>query len=129
MTDARQAKKTALSVGVVLLALGGLSLWRHHPLRAEILGGSGACLILIGLFAPGLAAPFHSGWMKLAGALGYVNSRIILSLVHFLILAPVGLVMRIAGRDPLNRRRPATDSYWIPRPTPRQSREQFERLF
>ncbi len=129
MTDPKQARKTALSVGAVLLALSAFSLWRNHLLRSEFLGGAGLCLILIGLLTPGFAVPFHVAWMKLAGALGYVNSRVILSLTYYGILTPVGFLIRLAGRDPLNRRRRPAESYWIRRAKPRQDREQFERLF
>lgn len=129
MTDPRQARKTALMVGSALLLLAALSLWRAHLVRAEVLGGAGALLLLLGLFAPRWTVPFHNAWMKFAGALGYINSRILLSLMYYGVLTPVGLVLRVAGHDPLNRRRRPSDSYWIPRPKPRQDPEQFERLF
>ena len=128
LTDPRQARKSALSVGLVLLSLGAFSLWRHHPLRAEILGGLGAFLLLLGLLAPRWAVPFHIVWMKFAAVLGYINSRIILSVMYYGVMTPIGLLARLAGRDPLRRRR-ALDSYWIPRAKTRQDRDQFERLF
>ena len=127
--NSRQARKTALSVGVALLAAAAWSFWRGHSGRAEFFGGAGACLIVLGIVAPQLTLPFHVAWMKFATALGYINSRVILSIMYYGVLAPVGLVMRVAGRDPLNRRRKPAESYWIPRPKPRQDHEQFERLF
>ena len=129
MTDHIQSRQTALLVGAVLLALGGFSWWRAHPLRAEILAGAGAVLILLGLIAPQWARPFHVAWMKFAFFLGHVNSRLILGLMYYGVLTPVGFVTRLAGRDPLNRRRKSAGSYWIPRVKPRQGRGQFERLF
>ena len=130
MTDAdRQSRQTALSVGVVFVAFGGISFWRHHLLRAEVLAGAGALLLLLGALAPRWARPFHAAWMRFAHALGYVNSRIILSIMFYGVMTPVGFFLRLAGRDPLRRRRAASDSYWIPRPKTRQDREQFERLF
>ena len=133
MTDPRaglkQARQTALVVGSVLLLLGGGSLWRGHLLRAEILGGAGAILLLLGLAVPQWTVPFHRAWMKLAGWLGYVNSRLLLSIMYYGVLTPVGFLLRLAGRDPLRRRRKGLESYWIPRPRARQDREQFERLF
>ena len=111
------------------MAIGAWSLWRHHPLRAEFLGGTGVLLCLLGLVAPRWTQPFHVAWMKFAGALGYVNSRLILSVMYYGVLTPVGFFMRLAGRDPLKRRRAPAESYWIPRPKTRQDREQFERLF
>lgn len=124
-----QARKTALIVGAVLVLAGSISLWRDHLLRAEIMGGAGALLLLLGWLAPQWAEPFHWAWMKLAAGLGYVNSRIILSIMYYGVLTPIGFVMLLAGRDPLRRRGPGQDSYWIPRPRVRQEHEQFERLF
>ncbi len=133
MTDARaetkQARKTALVVGAVLVAFAAFSLWRAHPLRAQVLGGAGALLLLIGGLAPSWARPFYRGWMTLAAGLGYVNSRIILGVMYYGVMTPVGLVMRLAGRDPLRRRGRAAGSYWIPSPKTRQNPAQFERLF
>ncbi len=67
--------------------------------------------------------------MRLAHALGYVNSRILLSAIYFAVVTPYGLVLRVLGRDTMNRRRSKRPSYWIPKSKTRQSREQFERLF
>ncbi len=128
MTEVRQARKTALLVGAVLLVLGAWSLMRQHPLRAQVFSGLGAYLLLIGLAVPRLAVPFHRGWMKLARALGWINSRVLLGLLYYGVLTPAGVVMRLFGRDPL-RRRTAAASYWVPRAKPRQDPAQFERLF
>ena len=67
--------------------------------------------------------------MAFAGVLGYINSRILLSLMFYLVIAPYGYVMRFFGRDILHRRGPRQDSYWIRRAKTRQPREQYERLF
>lgn len=131
MTDTtpRQARKTALVVGVVLLALGFWSVWRHHALRAQVLCGLGAYLLVLGLVAPRWAVPFHDAWMKLAHGLGWINSRLLLGILYYGVFTPLGRLLRLARRDPLHRRGPGAGSYWITRPKPRQDREQFERLF
>ncbi len=112
-----------------MLLFAALSLWRSHLLRAELFAGIGAMLVLLALLAPSWAIPFHVAWMKFAAVLGYINSRIILSLMYYGVMAPIGVILRLTGRDPLHRRRGASGSYWIPRAKTRQDREQFERLF
>jgi Saxitoxin biosynthesis operon protein SxtJ len=94
-----------------------------------LFGSIGAALLIVGLLFPAAARGFHTAWMSLASALGYVNSRVLLTLVYYLVFTPYGFVMRLAGRDPLRRRGKTQESYWIPRKTTRQTREQFERLF
>ncbi len=129
MTELKQARKTALSVAAVLLAGAAWSLWRGHLVRAAVFGTAGSLLLLMATVEPRWTARFHLAWTKLAAFLGYVNSRIILSVLYYGVLTPVGLFLRALGRDPLNRRHHAADSYWIPRANPRQDRAQFERLF
>ena len=128
VTDA-QARKTALVVGGVLLAVAAWNLYRGRATVVTIFGALGALLVLAGLLAPPLARAFHTAWMKFAVLLGHVNSRVLLTLVYYLVMTPYGVVTRLVGRDPLRRRGAARGSYWVERKTTRQTREQFERLF
>jgi hypothetical protein len=67
------------------------------------------------LFAPALLRHVHAGWTRLGLALGSVNTRIILTLFFAISIVPVGLVMRLFGRDPMRwRLDPDCDSYRIP---------------
>ena len=60
----------------------------------------------------------YVGWMRAAEPLGFTFSHLVLAAVYYGVLTPIGLVLRLAGRDPLRRRfdRQAT-TYWIERPT------------
>lgn len=127
--DDAQARKTAFVVAIVLLLFAGWNLYRQRLIVAEVLGGIGCLLLLSGLLLPSVARRFHIFWMKVAAILGYVNSRILLSLLFYGVITPYGLVSRLVGRDPLNRRGQGRSSYWIPRENSRQAKEQFERLF
>jgi hypothetical protein len=128
-THDAQPRKTALVVAAVF---GLIAAWNGYAGRwpmAAGLGGLAGLLLLVGLSSPTWAGYFHAVWMRAARALGFVNSRILLSLMYYGVLTPYGLVSRLGGRDPLNRRGPGRPSYWVPRKSPRQMREQFERLF
>lgn len=124
-----QGRKTALIVACVLLALSAWNFYRHRPTVVIILGSLGVALLLIALLLPSLARRFHILWMRFAVALGYVNSRVLLSLMFYGVFTPYGLLSKIFGRDPLNRRGRGKDTYWIERKRTRQTKEQFERLF
>ena len=128
VTDA-QARKTALVVAAVLLLIAGWNLYRGRMTVVAVLGGVGVALVLTGLLVPPLARRFHVFWMKVAAVLGYVNSRVLLTLMYYGVFAPYGLVSRLAGRDPLRRRGAKRESYWTERKHTRQTKEQFERLF
>jgi hypothetical protein len=128
VTDA-QARKTAFLVGGVLLLIAA---WNFHRGRMNIVwvfGALGALLVVAGAVVPPAARAFHTGWMKFAVALGYVNSRVLLTILFYGVFMPYGFVSRLFGRDPLGRRRAGTETYWTTRKVTRQSAEQFERLF
>ena len=124
-----QARKTALLVAAVMAVAAAFFWYRERQTPTLIFASVGLVLVLVGLFVPPLARLFHRGWMRFAFALGYVNSRIILTLVYVLIFVPYGIVSRLFRRDPLHRRGEAKESYWHRRTVTRQSKEQFERLF
>ena len=133
MTEAvenpRQAKQSALMVGAVLMLIAAWNVWKDRPWVYGLAGAGGLLLILIGLVLPAASRIFHQGWMRFAGVLGYVNSRILLSLMFYLVITPYALVMRLFGRDTMNRRGAGKQSYWIPRAKTRQARPRYERLF
>lgn len=124
-----QARKSALLVAAVLLAVAAWNLYRGRTTVVLALGALGGALVVVGLLVPPAARAFHTAWMRFAVLLGHVNSRVLLTLVYYLGVTPYGFVTRLVGRDPLRRRGAKSESYWVERKTTRQAREQFERLF
>lgn len=124
-----QARKTALVVAAVAAAVAAWNLYRGRLAVVYVAGGIALTLAAAGLFVPAAASRFHIFWMRLAAVLGYVNSRVLLGLMYYGVFTPYGLVSRLAGRDPLGRRKSGGESYWKPRQRTRQERGGFERLF
>jgi Saxitoxin biosynthesis operon protein SxtJ len=73
--------------------------------------------------------PLNRVWQKLGLLLSKVVSPILLALLFYLVITPVGLLMRALGKDPLRLRRRESSSYWIarqpPGPAPESMRDQF----
>src|SRR2546421_717698 len=90
-TDA-QARKTALLIGGVLLLVAAWNLYRGRTTVLVIFGSVGALLLVAGLFVRAAARAFHNAWMRLASALGYVNSRVLLPIIVVLLLLGVLLI-------------------------------------
>ena len=128
VTDA-QARKTAWVVALVLSLFAAWQLYRGRTTAASVLGLVALLLLCVGAFAPAAARRFHVLWMRVAAVLGYVNSRVLLTLMYYGVFTPYRFFSRLAGRDPLRRRGPARETYWVERKRTRQEREQFERLF
>ncbi len=124
-----QARKSALLVAAVLLAVAAWNVYRGRTTVVVIFGALGGLLLIIGLLVPPAARAFHTAWMRFAVLLGHVNSRVLLTLMYYLVVTPYGVVTRLVGRDPLRRRGAKAESYWVERKATRQTREQFERLF
>jgi hypothetical protein len=125
---ARPERSFGLSCGGVLCVLAGVLVWRGRFGRAEVLGGVGAILILIGLTYPRLLAWPSAAWWRVAGVLGYVNSRVLLCLVFMVVMAPLNAISRLVGRDPLAIRRERWPG-WSPYPARYRDRKHYVRLY
>ena len=62
-----------------------------------------AVLALMALLIPMALRPVYIVWMKIGGAIGSVMSRILLGIIFFFIVTPIGLIMRVLGNDPMRR--------------------------
>jgi hypothetical protein len=100
----KDLRKFGLTVGGIFLVLAGISWWRGHEIPPMILGGLGVLLFVPGLVAPTTLRPVEKGWMRFAAVLAYVNTRIILTLLYYILFVPVGLLRRTFGNDALNRK-------------------------
>lgn len=125
----RTARKTALVVAAVLFLIGLWNFYRSHETSAIVFTILGGLMVIMGLLFPKAARLFHIYWMKLAVFLGHINSRILLTVLFYLVFVPYNLVLRATGYDLLKRRGGKLESYWTGRKTTRQSKERFERLF
>jgi Saxitoxin biosynthesis operon protein SxtJ len=94
-----------------------------------VFAGLSALTLVVSLVAPQLLHPLNRAWMAFGLLLGRIITPIVLGLMFFVIFTPVGILMRLFGRDAL-RLKLSTDlgSYWVdrspPGPDPQSLREQ-----
>ena len=123
-----EGRAFGLQVGASFLALAAIAAWRGRVASPHVLGALGASLVLGGLLAPARMAPVRAGWMRLALAISKVTTPVVMTLVYLLVFTPMAALMRLAGRDPLARRRPRGASRWVVRAADEQ-RSDLERQF
>jgi hypothetical protein len=107
-----------LVFAVVFLLIGAWPLLYGAPPRWWA-GGIAAVFAIVAMAKPALLAGLNRLWIKLGILLGKVVSPIALAIVFYGVIAPIGVVMRLTGKDPLRLKYDATaPSYWIPREPP-----------
>ena len=117
----RAEREFGLLVGVVFALLGS---WWLLPL--------GALLVFFGLIWPRALLWPNRAWMSLAAGLSFVTTRMILGLVFFLVVTPIGVVKRLMGWDPLGRRSghgARGASYWKPYSERQRNPRHYEKMF
>jgi hypothetical protein len=124
-----ELRKFGITVGIVFGILGGLLLWRGREYYSYFLIIS-AILIVSGLLFPRLLLPIQKAWMTLAVVLGWFMTRLILSILFYLVFTPIGLIARLFGKEFLELKIDrARDSYWIYRKEEPFDKRRYENQF
>lgn len=122
-------RKFALVTGALVIVLFGILIpWLfalNWPLWPWVIGLS---LAAWGLVHPSSLGPVYRGWMRFGEIAGWVNSRIVLGFVFYVVVLPFGMVMRLFGRDPMARSRSASVVSYRVASAP-QPKNHFERPF
>lgn len=121
-------RKFGLVVGGAFVLLGAALVVAGSRRAGPGFAALGGLLLLLAIVAPGALAPVHRGWLAASRVLGRVNTAVFLSLVFFLVLTPLGLLLRLGGRDELDRRRRGA-STWVPYPARNRDPRHFEKMF
>ena len=75
--------------------------------------------LILGLINSGILTPLNKLWFKFGILLGKIISPIIMGIIFFLVVTPIGLIMRFLGKDVLNLKFNANKSYWIEKNGPK----------
>jgi predicted membrane protein len=103
--DRKGLREFGLLTGTIIAILFGLvlPLIRGHDLFVIpwIIGG---VLGVLALFLPQSLAPIYQVWMRIGLVLGWINSRIILGIIFFVVVTPMSVMMRVLRCDPMTRK-------------------------
>lgn len=124
-----ELRKQGLVLGAVLALLGCWLWFSGAPAWGPWLLALGLLLITVAVARPALLTPVLRLWMALAFLLGQIVSRILLTGVYYGLITPLGLAMRLAGKDLLDRKLGDRQSYWHETDVASHDPRNSERMF
>ena len=97
---------------------------------AQWLWGIGLLFLILGFILPSVVKPFYRLWMLIAYLLGGFVSRIILTLLFYFVLTPIGLVLRLLGKDLLSKSASSSqESYWVKKDLSNIANDQYRKMY
>jgi hypothetical protein len=110
--DAKELRKFGLTVLIGFAIIGAVFFFTGKPISAYYLWGAGVLFGASGLTGTVIALPFYFIWMGFAFIVGNIMSRLIMFLIFFAVVTPLGIIMRLTGRDRLKLKKSNASSYW-----------------
>jgi hypothetical protein len=125
----RDLRKFGLTVGGVMAGIAAFLFYFQKP-SAVYFAVIGGLLILSGIFSPQWLKPLNKIWMGRAIVIGFVMSRVILTILFYLVLTPVAFLARIAGKKFIERKNDTSaETYWEKRSVIHKKPIDYERQF
>lgn len=122
-------RKFGITVGVILLIIAGFLFWKEKE-SFQIVLAIGIILFVFGITIPVLLKPVYLAWMIFATILGWFMTRVILCLLFYVIVTPIGLISRLFRKQFLELRWDRSqDTYWNYRATKHVKTENYEKQF
>ena len=108
----KKLREFGIIIGFLIpLIIGGIIPFLRGYLFAYWTLYPGTLLIILGIIKPEFLFVPYIVWMKIGDLLGWINSRIILGLVYFIVLIPIALLMKNFGYDPLRNKKSKNKTY------------------
>jgi hypothetical protein len=110
----RTLRQFSLAAGVFAAVVGYMALHRSGSLTtAGLIWATGAAIAAIGLARPSWVRVIYLCLSYATAPIGIVVSLVVLGIVYYVVVTPIGVMMRLLGRDPMQRRAdPDAETYW-----------------
>ena len=109
----RKEKRDIRMVFLVFSLFFSVIAWKNYPSNLSFaFSGLVVVQVLTLIFKPILLRPAFRVWLKVTKFIGTVNTQVILTLIYYWVFTPYGLVMRLFGRDSMQRKLKSTGTYW-----------------
>src|SRR5688572_10512576 len=113
--DVRELRRFAVAMLIGFSVLGSLAAWRAGGITRTtlLLWGTGAALA-VASFVPRLGQLAYLAVYIPTNIIGYVVSNVILALLFFFVITPLGMILRLMGKDLLQQRSQRGKTHWTP---------------
>jgi hypothetical protein len=127
--DKSDWKKFGITMGVIFTIIGLYLLWKKNN-YFEYSFFLSAAFFILGLVLPSVLKYVYKAWMSLAVVMGFIMTRVIMFIIFFLIVTPIGLIASITGKKFLDMKiDQSAKSYWIARESAQKVKSDYERQF
>ena len=125
----KELRSFGITIGVILLLIAGFLFIKEKELFQIFIYIAGS-FIGLGIIIPFILKPIYLVWMIFAVLLGWFMTRVILSLLFYMIISPIGLFLRVFGKDILEiKKQVVQGSYWNKRDSNIEQNQDYEKQF
>ena len=122
-------EKFGITMGIILSIIGFYLLWEKNNNYNYILFLA-AAFFITGLILPSILRPVYKVWMALAVVMNFIMTRVIMAVIFYLIVTPIGLIASLTGKKFLDVKiDKSAKSYWIVREKTSKLKSDYERQF
>jgi len=127
--DKKSLRKFGITMGVAFLVVTLLILIKHrYSIMPTVI--ISALFFVVAVLAPLVLKPAYIAWMRFAFVLGWINTRLVLAVMFYLIFTPIGICLRLFGKDLLDRKpENGKYSYWRKKEAAVFNPRDYERQF
>ena len=105
-------RKFGITIGILLMIIAGILFWKEKE-SFQIFLTIGAVLCVFSVVIPVILKPIYWMWMIFATILGWIMTRVILSILFYVIITPIGLISRLFGKQFLELKwNEKNSTYW-----------------
>ena len=128
-TGKKDIRNFGITIGIILLIVAGFLFYKEKDSFQLFIFIAGS-FISLGFLIPFILKPIYLVWMIFAVILGWFMTRLILSLLFSLVITPIGLVLKIMGKDLLELKKQVVQgSYWNVRDSDKEQNQNYEKQF
>tara|TARA_X000000368_G_C22712834_1_gene571831 strand:+ start:173 stop:586 length:414 start_codon:yes stop_codon:yes gene_type:complete len=128
-TGKKDIRNFGITIGIILLIVAGFLFYKEKDSFQLFIYIAGS-FISLGFLIPIILKPIYLVWMIFAVILGWFMTRLILSLLFSLVITPIGLILKIMGKDLLElKKQVVQESYWNVRDPDKEQNQNYEKQF